>query len=107
MSVSPAAMSALIAILIWRRVLASHSTILMPVLSGCYGLSRFKNRGGGVFVALLAHAPRLHGAGRRLPRFHVCTTGGSQGDFLSSNGNVVIGFSHDQRLETKGVFGET
>ena len=60
-----------------------------------------------MFVALLAHVPRPHCAGRRLPRFHLGTTGGSQGDFLGSNGDVVIGFSHDQRLETKGVFGET
>ena len=60
-----------------------------------------------MFVALLAHVPRLHCAGWRLPRFHLCTTDGSQGDFLGSNGDVGLALSHDQRLETKGVFGET
>jgi len=55
-----------------------------------------------VFVALLVHVPRPYCAGRRLPRFHVCTTRGSQGDFFGSNGDVVVGFSYDQRLKTKG-----
>src|SRR5215831_1628787 len=105
MSVSPAAMRALIAVLMSRVDCPSQSTMPIRFLSGCQHCMCCMPM-GGARSPLREHIPRLYCPGQGFPRLHIFAEGCAQGHFLRGNGDKLVGLGDDQRLEAERVFGK-